>query len=48
MRGELPATQLADAVRAVKETLADEPKDIATRTASEFALESARSRRCRR
>ena len=39
MRGDLPGA-LADAVRAVKESLAKEPKDIATRTASEFALES--------
>ena len=37
-----PAEQaLADAVEGVKEKLAAEPKDIATRTASEFALESA-------
>ena len=39
MRGDLPAA-LAAAVRAVKETLAAAPKDIATRIASEFALES--------
>ena len=44
--GELPATALDDAVRALKETLAAEPKDIATRTASEHALESADRRRC--
>jgi transketolase len=40
MRGELPAERLADAVRAVKASLAKEPKDIATRSSSEFALES--------
>jgi transketolase len=39
MRGNLPGT-LNAAVRAVKESLAKEPKEIATRTASEFALES--------
>jgi transketolase len=39
MRGDLPGT-LNAAIRAVKETLAREPKDIATRAASEFALES--------
>jgi transketolase len=39
MRGDLPGT-LNAAVRAVKEKLAKEPKDIATRAASEFALES--------
>jgi transketolase len=39
MRGDLPGT-LNTAVRAVKEKLAAEPKDIATRAASEFALES--------
>jgi transketolase len=39
MRGELPGA-LNAAVRAVKEKLAKEPKDIATRTACEFALES--------
>jgi transketolase len=39
MRGDLPGT-LNTAVRAVKEKLATEPKDIATRAASEFALES--------
>ena len=38
MRGELPGA-LADAVRGVKEKLAAEPKDIATRVASEIALE---------
>jgi transketolase len=40
MRGDLPAKQLADAVRAVKASLAKDPKDVATRVASEFALES--------
>ncbi len=40
MRGELPKQALADAVRKVKETLAVTPKDIATRSSSEFALES--------
>jgi len=40
MKGELPAKALADAVRAVKESLAATPKEIATRTACEFALES--------
>jgi transketolase len=40
IRGELPAAQLAAAVRKVKETLAAQPKEIATRAASEFALES--------
>jgi transketolase len=39
MRGDLPGT-LNTAIRAVKENLAREPKDIATRTACEFALES--------
>jgi transketolase len=37
--GELPSA-LDDAVRKVKETLAAAPKDIATRSSSEFALES--------
>ena len=40
MRGDLPKQQLADAVRAVKASLAKEPKDIATRVACEFALET--------
>jgi transketolase len=40
IRGELPADRLAAAVRAVKETLAATPKETATRSASEFALES--------
>jgi transketolase len=38
MRGELPAT-LGAVVREAKEKLAQEPKAIATRAASEFALE---------
>ena len=40
MRGDLPEQKLADAVRAVKSALAKEPKDIATRVACEYALES--------
>jgi transketolase len=40
MRGDLPAERLAAAVRVVKDKLAAEPKDIATRTASESALET--------
>ncbi len=39
LSGKLPAA-LADAVQSVKQTLAQTPKDIATRSASEFALES--------
>jgi len=39
MRGDLP-NALNAAIRAVKEGLAKEPKEIATRTACEFALES--------
>src|SRR5205814_125981 len=39
MRGDLPGT-LNTAVRAVKESLHKEPKEIATRVACEFALES--------
>ncbi len=38
MKGDTPA--LADAIAAVKQSLAATPKDIATRTACEFALES--------
>ncbi len=38
--GELPAEKLASAVRAVKQTLATTPKEIATRIASEQALEA--------
>jgi transketolase len=40
MKGNVPKQALADAARAVKATLAAQPKDIATRTACEFALES--------
>jgi transketolase len=40
MRGDLPKQALADAVAAVKQSLAATPKEIATRTACEFALES--------
>jgi transketolase len=40
MNGDLPVKALADAVRAVKASLAGSPKEIATRTACEFALES--------
>ncbi|MBN8963903.1 MAG: transketolase [Rhizobiales bacterium] len=39
MRGDLPGA-LNGAIRAIKESLAKEPKEIATRTACEFALES--------
>src|SRR5262249_19526932 len=39
MRNDLPGA-LNTAIRAVKESLAKEPKEIATRTACEFALES--------
>src|SRR3954454_17511263 len=39
-RGDIPAERLAAAVREVKQKLAATPKDIATRTACEFALES--------
>jgi transketolase len=39
MKGDLPGA-LNAAIRSVKEKLAAEPKDIATRTACEFALES--------
>jgi transketolase len=38
--GELPEKRLAAAVREVKEKLAQAPKEIATRAASEFALEA--------
>ncbi|MGH6673144.1 MAG: transketolase [Xanthobacteraceae bacterium] len=38
--GELPAQKLAATVREVKEKLAAAPKDIATRAASELALEA--------
>jgi transketolase len=40
MRGDLPKPGFADAVAAVKQSLAATPKEIATRTACEFALES--------
>ncbi|HSP49230.1 MAG TPA: transketolase [Pseudolabrys sp.] len=40
MKGDLPKSALSDAVRAVKQSLAVTPKEIATRTACEFALES--------
>jgi transketolase len=40
IKGELPKQALAEAVKAVKDKLAAEPKTIATRTACEFALES--------
>ena len=39
MKGQLPAKALSDAVAAMKASLAASPKDIATRTASEHALE---------
>jgi transketolase len=39
LRGELPKEKLAAAVRGVKEKLAAAPKEIATRSASESALE---------
>ena len=40
IRGELPSDKLAAAVRSVKEKLAATPKEIATRAASETALEA--------
>ncbi len=40
MRGDLPKEKLAAAVHEVKEKLAKEPKEIATRIASESALET--------
>ena len=40
MKGDLPKPAFADAVAAVKQSLAATPKEIATRTACEFALES--------
>ena len=40
IHNELPAKKFASAVREVKEKLSAAPKDIATRTASEFALET--------
>jgi transketolase len=39
-RGEVPNDQIAAAVRSVKEKLAAEPKDVATRSASEGTLEA--------
>ncbi len=39
MKGELPSKALSDAVAAMKASLAASPKEIATRTASEHALE---------
>ena len=38
--GELPAEKLAVAIAALKQKLAEAPKEIATRSASEFALET--------
>jgi transketolase len=40
MRGDISAAQLAAAVRGVKEKLSEAPKDMATRNASEIALEA--------
>ena len=40
MRGEIASDKLGEAVQAVKKSLAETPKEIATRTASEFALDS--------
>jgi transketolase len=40
MKGDLPVPAFADAVRAIKASLAATPKEIATRTACEFALET--------
>jgi transketolase len=40
MKGDLPKPAFADAVAAIKQSLAATPKEIATRTACEFALES--------
>jgi transketolase len=40
MRGEIDTGKLTEAVQAVKKSLADAPKEIASRTASEFALET--------
>jgi transketolase len=40
VKGDLPKQRLLDAVRAVKEKLAAQPKETATRAASELALES--------
>jgi transketolase len=40
MNGDIPKAALATAVKAVKDSLTATPKEIATRTACEFALES--------
>ena len=40
IKGDLPKQPLLDAVRALKEKLVAQPKEIATRAASEFVLES--------
>jgi transketolase len=40
LRGELPKDVFPAAIRSIKEALAAAPKDIATRAASEFALET--------
>jgi transketolase len=40
MRGDISRDKLAAAVRSVKQQLADKPQEIATRAASEFALET--------
>jgi transketolase len=40
MSGKIPQQALDNAIRAVKEKLAAQPKDMATRAACEFALES--------
>src|SRR5262249_13382743 len=40
MRGELPESALASAVQAVKQKLATAPQEVATRKASEMALEA--------
>ena len=40
MRGDIPDGKLNDAVQAVKKALAEAPKEIASRTASEVALDS--------
>jgi len=40
MKGDVPKQALANAIRVVKEKLAAQPKEMATRTACEFALES--------
>ena len=40
IKGDLPKQALADAIRTLKEKLAAQPKEMATRNASELALES--------